>query len=385
MAEPEDFGFGEEEQLVRDLARRFLAEHAPVEKLRERVAGDHREAYESEIPPLAYDEKLWKRIVELGWTGLAIPVKAGGVGMKMVALAALSEELGRAALPSPLTATLLAACVVRQAPEKLADAWLEQIAGGSAATLAVTNADGSWESADTDVVAEPFRDGVSLRGTASFVQDARKASFFVVSARSAGGVGLYCVDAGAPGVSIAPDRIVDLTRDQARVELRDVQLPADAVIALPGTGDRVLERALPELLTIIASDICGAAEWQLQATASYAQIRVQFDRPIGFFQAVKHPLVNMMLDVDRARSLVYAAACAIDCASESALRLARMAKSAASDAAEFCSNRSLQLRGGIGFTWECDVHIYFKRQKHNQFLLGDGIYQRARLADRVGV
>ncbi len=109
-------------------------------------------------------------------------------------------------------------------------------------------------------------------------------------------------------------------------------------------------------------------------------MRTQFDHPIGFFQAVKHPIVNMMLAVDRARSLVYAAACAVDADPRDALRLARMAKASASDAAAFCSDRSVQLHGGIGFTWECDVHIYFKRQKHNQFLWGDGTHQRAQLA-----
>ena len=135
------------------------------------------------------------------------------------------------------------------------------------------------------------------------------------------------------------------------------------------------------MLTIVAADACGAAEWQLQTTAEYARVRTQFDRPIGFFQAVKHPIVNMMCDVDRARSLVYNAACAVDHEPENALRFARIAKAAASDCAAYCSGRSVQLHGGIGFTWECDLHIYFKRQKHNQQLLGDGIYQRTKLGE----
>ncbi len=212
------------------------------------------------------------------------------------------------------------------------------------------------------------------------MQDARKASFFVVSARGDGGVGLYAVDADAPGVTIRPDHIVDLTRDQGRVELRDVRVAAERVVAPAGRGDEVLSRATPALLTIVAADMCGAGEWQLQTTAEYAQVRKQFDHPLGFFQAVKHPLVNMMVEIDRARSLVYDAACAIDTEPDGAERRARMAKSAASDMAAFCCGRSVQLHGGIGFTWECDVHIYFKRQKHNQMLLGDGTYQREKLA-----
>jgi alkylation response protein AidB-like acyl-CoA dehydrogenase len=129
------------------------------------------------------------------------------------------------------------------------------------------------------------------------------------------------------------------------------------------------------LLTIVAADLCGAAEWQLQTTAEYARVRTQFDRPIGFFQAVKHPIVDMMIAVDRARSLTYAAACAVDTDPGDAPRRARMAKAAA-----FWSDRSVQLHGGIGFTWECDVHIYFKRQKHNEQLYGDAAYQRAWIA-----
>jgi len=155
------------------------------------------------------------------------------------------------------------------------------------------------------------------------------------------------------------------------------------VVAPAGEGAAALEAATPALLTIVAADLCGAAEWQLQTTNEYAKTRVQFDHPIGFFQAVKHPIVNMMLAVDRARSLMYAAACAIDHEPDDAVRLARSAKAAASDAAAFCSDRSVQLHGGIGFTWECDVHLYFKRQKHNQLLYGDAAYQRAKLADGI--
>jgi alkylation response protein AidB-like acyl-CoA dehydrogenase len=188
------------------------------------------------------------------------------------------------------------------------------------------------------------------------------------------------VPADAPGVAIVPDRIVDLTHDQASVELDDVEV-GDAEAAAPGQGAEALRAALPALLTIVAADQCGAAEWQLQTTAEYARVRTQFDRPIGYFQAVKHPIVDMMLEIDRARSLVYNAACAIDHEPAQAERFARMAKAAAADAAAYCSGRSVQLHGGIGFTWECDVHIYFKRQKHNQFFLGDGIHHRAKLAE----
>jgi alkylation response protein AidB-like acyl-CoA dehydrogenase len=377
MALTKDFGFGPDEQLVRDQARKFLRENVPIDKLRTLVAGNHHEAYESAVQPAAWDQNLWKQIVELGWTGLLVPESAGGLGMKTIVAAALAEEIGRVAMPSPLTSTLLATLVLRAAD---ATAWLERIAGGEAATLAITPESGSWEAGDTDVEVRTSGGKTTLHGKASFVQDARKVGFFVVSAKGKGGVGLYAVPAGAAGLTVTPDRIVDLTRDQATLAFDGVAVDAAGVVAAEGRGAAAIDAALPGILAILSADLCGAAEWQLQTTAEYARTRVQFERPIGFFQAVKHPIVNMMIAVDRARSLMYAAACAVDHEPDDALRLARSAKAAASDAAAFCSDRSVQLHGGIGFTWECDVHLYFKRQKHTEQLFGSGAYQRAKLA-----
>ncbi|HEY8514820.1 MAG TPA: acyl-CoA dehydrogenase family protein [Candidatus Binatia bacterium] len=377
MAISKDFGFGPDEQMVRDQARRFLADNVPVDKLRAMVARDHKEAYETDVQPASWDEDLWRQMVELGWTGLGVPESAGGLGMKQIVSVALAEEVGRVALPSPLLATMLATAVLRAAG---ASAWLERIAGGEPATLAITPESGSWEPGDTDVTAKAADGGVVLSGRAAFVQDARKCRLFVVSARGANGIGLWVVPADAPGVEIIPDRIVDLTRDQATVVFENVKVDAAGCAAPEGRGQAALEQALPAILTLLAADLCGAAEWQLQTTAEYARTRVQFERPIGFFQAVKHPLVNVMLAIDRARSLTYAAACALDEDPADALRLARMAKAAASDAGAFASDRSVQLHGGIGFTWESDVHIWFKRQKHTEQLFGNATQQRAKLA-----
>ena len=379
MPQPRNFGFGEDEQLIRDQARRFLSDNAGIETLRRLVARDHREAYESATPPAPYDEKLWRQMVDLGWPGLPVPETAGGSGVKMVAVAALAEEAGRAALVSPLISTLCSACVLRESVSPGATRGLERLVAGEAATLAITGAAGGWEPVSTDVRVAADGGGTELSGTASFVQDARKAAWFVVAARGDAGVGLFAVDAAAAGVTIHPDHIVDLTRDQARVQLEHVRVQPSDIIAAPGEGDRVLARAMPALLTIVAADLCGAGEWQLQTTAEYARVRQQFERRLGFFQAVKHPLVNVMLAIDQARSLVYTAACAIDTEPEQAERYARMAKASASDMAAFASGRSVQLHGGIGFTWECDVHLYFKRQLHNQLLFGDAAYQRTKL------
>lgn len=296
--------------------------------------------------------------------------------MPLVAAVAIAEEVGRAAFPSPLISTYCATAVLTACHTDEATKALGDIAGGTPTTLAITNEKGSWHCGDTDV---EVSDG-KLNGSAWFVQDAMKCDRFVVSAKGEQGVGLYLVDASAVGLDIAPDGIIDLTRDQAHLNFDGV----DAIeVAAQGSGDTALMQAMPTILTIISADMVGAGEWLLQTTVEYAKTRVQFDRPLGFFQAVKHPLVNVMLDVDRAKSLVYNAACSIDCGEESAELNARMAKSQASDMGVFASSRAVQFHGGIGFTWECYVHLFFKRQMHNQVLFGDAKYQRTLLADMV--
>jgi alkylation response protein AidB-like acyl-CoA dehydrogenase len=165
------------------------------------------------------------------------------------------------------------------------------------------------------------------------------------------------------------------------VHFRDVRVAADSILSTDAAG--ALAQAWPGLLVLVAADLCGAAEWLLQTTVDYARERVQFDRPIGFFQAVKHPLVDAMIGIDRARSMLYHACAEIDAGASGAETAARMAKSAASDAAAFVSNRAIQLHGGIGFTWEHALHIYFKRNLHNQALLGDGVHHRRKIADAL--
>jgi alkylation response protein AidB-like acyl-CoA dehydrogenase len=189
------------------------------------------------------------------------------------------------------------------------------------------------------------------------------------------------VPTDSPGLTLSQDRIHDLTRDQATIRFEGVRVAKEGVVSRDAVG--ALERAWPSVLVTVAADLVGCAEWQLQTTVEYAKSRKQFDRPIGFFQAVKHPLVDAMIEIDRARSLVYHAACCIDVGDPGALEAARMAKSAASDAGAYISDRSVQLHGGIGFTWECDVHIFFKRSMHNQALYGDGAYQRSKLAETM--
>jgi alkylation response protein AidB-like acyl-CoA dehydrogenase len=368
MAQPDNYGFGEEASLLKESARKFFADNFPTDRLHSLVAGDPNPERMSDC---CWDRALWQQMVDLGWTMLAVPESAGGVGMPVVAVAGLVEELGRVAFPCPLLATLNTTYVL-QACGSGGETALEEIAQGRSATLAITNGEGSWSGADTDVV---YGDG-KLNGTAWFVQDARKVDRLLVSAQSPAGLSLYWVATDAPGVSVTPDAIVDLTRDQAHISFTDVLAQE-----VTGNGLAALNQAMPAIWTVLAADIIGAAEWQLQTTVEYVGTRQQFDHPLGFFQAVKHPLVDVMVQIDQCKSLVYNAACAIDTEPERAVEYAHMAKASAAETAAFASGRSVQCHGGIGFTWECFVHLYFKRQKHSQLLWGDAAWHRARLAD----
>ena len=373
MAQPADFGFGEEQEMIRDSAKRFFDDKQLLTQLRKDTAGTE-DPYLGDERLGRYNVTAWQEAVDLGWTMLAVPERAGGMGMSLVTAAALAEEIGRAAAPTPLTATLLATYVLTAANTKEADEWLAKIVAGNSASLAVFGADGGLDANSTDV---NFGDG-TLSGTSYFIQDLQKADFLVVAANNNKGIGLYCIETQSTGVTLSPDRIVDLTRDQGRATFANA--PA-ACVAEANQGAEALVASRPALLTLVAADIAGSCEWLLQTTAEYAKIRTQFDRPIGFFQAVKHPIVNMMIATDETRSLVYNAASAFDHEPTDAARCAHLAKSSAADTAEFCANRGTQLHGGIGFTWEADVQIYHKRLIHNQHLLGDGVWQRAKLAE----
>lgn len=367
MAQPENFGFTEEAALLKESARKLLSEHFDAGTLHALVAAD---TNPNRAPDVQWDQQLWQQMVDLGWTLLAVPEDQGGVGMPLVGVAGLVEELGRAAFPCPLLSTLSVSYVLAAAGAG-AEAALEDIAQGATAALVISDEHGSWAATETPVVSA----GDALTGTGYFVQDAGKVSHLLVCARADAGPALYWLPVDADGVAFQQDAIVDLTRDQAHIRLdgaRAQQVCSDAAAAL--------DAAMPAIWTLHAADMVGAGEWQLQTTVEYVNQRQQFDKPLGFFQAVKHPLVDAMVMIDQTKSLVYNAACAVDCEPEKAAKFAHMAQASASDMAAFASSRSVQMHGGIGFTWECYVHLFFKRQKHSQFLWGDAVWHRSQMA-----
>ena len=372
MTQANNFAFGEDEKMLRDTARKFLQDNLPTDKLHQLVASDS-EPYRP--PQCNWGQELWQKIVDLGWTTVIVPEEDGGMGMSLVALCALVEETARAALPSPFIATANASLVLRECKTVSASHLLGEIARGKSASLACTPKNGSWLATDCDVT---ITDG-KLNGSAWFVQDAKKVDTFIVQARDGEQTALYTVNINSEGLDVIPDAIIDLTRDQAHLHFNNVAVNDEHL--LTSDASTALTKAEPAILTLVAADICGAGEWQLQTTVEYMKVREQFGHQLGFFQALKHPLVNVMIMLDQAKSHVYNAACAYDSEPENTAKFARMAKAAASDLAAYASNRSIQFHGGIGFTWECFVHLYTKRQKHNQILYGDAKYQRVKLAE----
>ena len=370
MAHPRDFGYGEEQEMLKDSARRFMEGKKPLLALRASIKGTE-DPYFGEERTGNYDRHAWTEMVELGWTALAVPEAAGGVGMNLVSAIAVAEEVGRASMPTPLTSTLQSTFALRESEMASAMSWLSKISEGTSMTLATYGHENSLEIDSSDVTAV---NGI-LNGTSWYVQDLQKTDSLLIAASDEGVLKLYCVDINTKGIDLAFDKIVDLTRDQGRVTFDNV-----AAECVSEDAAKTMKKAMPALLTLVSADIAGGCEWLLQATADYAKVRTQFDRPIGFFQAVKHPIVNMMILVDQTRSLVYAAACAFDNDPAESHKAAHLAKSSASDTAEFCANRATQLHGGIGFTWEHDVQIYHKRVMHSQQLYGDGVWQREQAA-----
>ncbi len=360
------YEFNQDAALLKDSARKFFSEKFPVEKLHELVAQD---PTLGRTPQSLWFEELWQEIIELGWPMVAVPESAGGLAMPAVAVAGLVEEFGRAAFPSPMLSTLAATYVLSAAD---AIGPLEDICSGEAASLAIAGSKDSWGLASTEVT---YSNG-KLSGTAHYVQDVGKVQKILVSAHSNSDLQLFWVDLRSDGVTLDLDTIVDLTRDQGRVSFHNVE-----AVPISVKGLSVLAEAMPKIWMLVSADIAGAAEWQLQTTVDYVNTRKQFDKALGFFQAIKHPLVDVMIKVDETRSLLYSMANAVSAAPEKALQLSHMLKASASDLAGFASGRSVQSHGGIGFTWECYVHLYFKRQKHSQMLFGDATWHRARLAD----
>jgi alkylation response protein AidB-like acyl-CoA dehydrogenase len=367
---PSDFGFTEEHALLRGEARRFLTERLPIAELRRQVDAGAR-----------LDRGLWKEIAQLGWVGLVLPERFGGAGLGWLHLEVLMEEMGRRLVPGPFLGSLLAGIAIeRGADDAQRERWLPAIASGETiATLALVEPGGAFEADAIAASADPVDGGFVLRGRKTHVVGAADAGLVVAAFREPSGrVSLFAVELPAPGISVEDEVSIDPTRPTARVAFDGVRVGREA--RLGGDGAEALAATSTRGCVALAAEQVGGAESVLQITRQYAIDRKQFDRPIGFFQAVKHPIVDMMCGVELARSLACGAAAALDAGTASAGVHARMAKAMAGDVYAQAVRKGVQLHGGYGFTWDCDVHFYFRRAMWSRPMLGDGIHHRRRLS-----
>jgi len=377
-----NFGFTEDQELLRRAASEFLARECPMAYVR-RMMEDAR----------GFDDAQWGKMAELGWLGLAISEAHGGTGLGFVDLVVLLEEMGRVVLPGPFfsTAVVAAPTLADAASPALQAEWLPQIAAGRArGTLALLERSARWDADGIALEARPDGGGYRLSGTKLFVPDAHTADFLLVAARAPGsagtaGVSLLLVDAADPGVRARPVQTMDQTRKLCEVELRDVTVPRSRVIGEPGQGAAILERVATRARTGLAGEMCGGAARVLDLSVEYAKVREQFGRPIGSFQAIQHKCATMLVEVESARSAAYYAAWAVGSDAPDAALAAAMAKAYGSDAFRHVAAEGIQIHGGIGFTWEHDMHVYFKRAKSSEVSFGDAAANRELVARLIGL
>lgn len=365
----QDFGFGDDHEILRDGARRFLAERCPMETVR-RLAED----------PLGHDPGTWKEMAELGWTGLTIAEAHGGAGLGSLHQALLLEEMGRVLLPSPYLGTALASLALQRAADaRQQGRWLPVIARGDVvATLGWLEPGGGWEPDEVEATAEPDGADFLLTGAKTHVPSGAQAQLVVAPFRSSDGVALFAVETTVPGLRVEPETNVDPTRRTARMVFDGARVPAEARLAhgdLAAWGAILLQGA-----AWLAAEMVGAADGVLGLTRDYAIDRKQFGRQIGSFQAVKHPIVNDLIGIELARTHAYAAAAAYDEQPDPPATGARMAKALVSDVFARAVRHGVQFHGGYGFTIDCDVHFYFKRAISCRGMLGDAIHHHRHLA-----
>jgi alkylation response protein AidB-like acyl-CoA dehydrogenase len=376
-----DFGLAPEQDALQQSARQFLAKECPPLLVRDCVS------IEDGLP-----RGFYREMAALGWMGVLVPEASGGLGLGAIELAALCEELGRVAAPGPFLSTqLVIAALLRGGTAAQKHAWLPRLVAGEAfGALAYHEEGAGHEAAGVQVRATRARGGFVLNGKKALALDVPAADLLVVAARTKAGRGtdgitLFAIERGHAGVRVTPHASLDITRRLGTVELRRVHVGRDAVVGGEGKGGMLLERLLDLACLGLAADSLGGAARTLEMALEYAKVREQFGRKIGSFQSIKHILAEMVADVEPSRSLVWNAAYAADRSTKERARAAAIAKAALSDVYSRTARRSVEIHGGIGFTWEFDLQLWFKRAHANELAFGDPAWHRERVATLIGL
>lgn len=376
-----DLSLTEEQELLQSSARDFLREESPTTHVR---------AMEEDTT--GYSPELWKKLTELGWAGLMYPEQYGGSGYTFVELCVLMEEFGRALLPSPFHSTVLTfgLPILFSGSEVQKQKYLPAIANGNLlGTLALTEPSASYEPAAIEVRAESRNGGFVINGTKLFVLNAHTADDLLVAVRTRDdggpedGISLLLVPAATAGVSITPLNTIASDR-QFEVDFRNVEVGADALLGDLNQGWPVIKKTLDHAMVAKCAEMVGMAQVAFEMSVDYAKNRVQFGRPIGSFQAIKHKCADMVIDVDGSRFITYRAAWNLT-EGRDADQEVSMAKAWTSDACRRVCAQAHQLHGGIGFTKEYDLQLYFRRAKQGEVFYGDADIHREVVAQEIGL
>jgi alkylation response protein AidB-like acyl-CoA dehydrogenase len=369
------FELSETQQTLKNTVRKFLAAECPMAEVRKLM--------ETET---AFDAALWSKMAEQGWTGMLIPEEYGGFGMGMVEMAATLEEMGRALLPGPFFSTVVMAgtLIEKAGSEEQKQKYLGAIARGEAkTTVAFLEDPPAWTPQGVQLKARASADGYVLDGVKLFVPDAGVADFIVVIARLEGELALFVVGRDAASISIRPMQSMDLTRKVYEVGLEGVRVAAGDLLASGQAALQALSKARAMATAGLVAEMTGGMQRLLDLTVEYAKTRKQFGRPIGQFQAVQHQCADMLVFTESTRSAAYYAAYAIQEGIPQAPLAVSVAKAYASEAYRETGNRAIQVHGGMGFTWENDAHLYYRRAKVSEQVFGDATFHREQIAKLV--
>ncbi|MGD9858195.1 MAG: acyl-CoA dehydrogenase family protein [Planctomycetaceae bacterium] len=366
-----DYDLSKPQKLLQQSVRAFCQRACPAGRVRELMETD-----------AACDQALWRAIADQGWIGLHLPEEQGGLGLGFVELAVVAEELGRACLPGPFLSTTWAATLLSMGTNtKLAAERLPRLIDGTSnATVALLEEGSGWCLSRPQVTATAAGGHVTLNGTKHLVTDAGVADHLVVVSQGEQGLCLVLIDRTASGVTIEAAPGIDATRKLHQVTFSNTIVPATSILAQGAEAAAALARSQQVGIVVSCAELVGASQWLLDATVEYAKTRKQFDQVIGSFQAIQMKCADMYLETESSRAAAYYAAWALTENTDDAARAASIAKLYCSEAARSVGNAAVQVHGGIGFTWEHDLHLYYKRNKANEFLFGDARHHREQIA-----
>ncbi|MBU8873751.1 acyl-CoA/acyl-ACP dehydrogenase [Reyranella sp. MMS21-HV4-11] len=368
------FSFSSEQEEFRSNLRRFLGERSPTKEVRRLMATD-----------AGFEAAAWRKLnSELGLTAVRIPEAFGGQGFGFGELCIVLEEMGRSLLCAPFfsTAVLATGAILNAGTEAEKQALLPGIAAGdTVATLAWVEQPSRWDAAATTLTAKPSGSGYVLDGFKSYVLDGHTADLIVVLARAPGssgdkGLSLFTVKGDAKGLSRKLLKTMDETRKLAHLDFKGVEA---TLLGEAGAAAAPFARTMVEAAVCLANEMAGVSDRLREDSLEYAKMRMQFGRAIASFQSMKHKHADMLVDVELAKSAAYYAAAALDEGDDDIVAVASLAKAAASDAALQTAVHAIQIHGGIGFTWDNDTHLWFKRAKSSEVLLGDAHHHREQM------